>query len=86
MEKKAFISRLFNRKVLETEKDYWAFLYAETLFRINQIDDLNCPCSKCYSDKIRFIHLIETIHWDDHIPPNPKPLNFTGKGDCGRSK
>ena len=84
MEKKVFESRLFKRKIAVTEKDYWQFLYAETLFHIKQLEDLNCRCDKCAADRIKFKRLIEYIHKDDHIPPNPKPLNFAGVGYCER--
>ncbi|HCY76377.1 MAG TPA: hypothetical protein DHV28_10690 [Ignavibacteriales bacterium] len=77
---------MFNRKVLGTEKDYWAFLYAETLFRLKQLEDLNRSCGLCFQDKIRYNHLIKSMIEDNHIQENPKSLNFTGKGNCGRSK
>lgn len=85
MEKKSFKSRLFNRIIMETDKDYWIYLYADLLFRIKQLEELNCPCGKCSQDKFHFNFLIREMIKADHIKENPKPINFTGKGDCGRA-
>ena len=86
MEKKSFKSRLFNRKIIENEKDYWIYLYADVLFRLKQLEEFNCPCGKCFDDKRNYNWLIKSLIQDNHIKENPKPINFTGKGDCGRAQ
>lgn len=84
MQRKTFISRLFKRKINSDDLAYWDYLYAEILYRIKQIEDLNCPCGDCFSDKAKTKHLSEKIIIDDHVPENKRPTNFTGIGDCGR--
>ena len=84
MQRKEFKSRLFKKKIKSDEKDYWFLLYAESLYRIKQLDDLNCTCCYCFSTKLKLEHLIHQIEEDEHIQPNPKANKLTGKGDCGR--
>jgi hypothetical protein len=84
MERKEFKSRLFRKKIKADEKDYWFFLYAEILHRLKQLDDLKCPCSYCFSEKLRLEHLFQQIEDEGHILPNRKANKFTGEGDCGR--
>jgi hypothetical protein len=49
------------------------------------LEELNCPCGICFNDKQHFNFVIKEMIKDNHIKENPKPINFTGKGDCGRS-
>jgi hypothetical protein len=84
MERKTFKSRLFRRTIKPDNLDYWMYLYAEALYRLKQLEDLNCPCSSCFGDKIKTKHLLEKLENDEHIPQNKRPTNFTGIGDCGR--
>ena len=86
MKKKLFKSRLFNKSILENDKDYWLYLYADILFRLKQLQELNCPCVNCFHDKMKLTHLIRDLINDNHIKENLKPTNFTGKGDCGRKQ
>ena len=86
MEKKAFKSRLFSRKIIESEKDYWIYLYADVLFRLKLLEELNCPCGKCSDDKRNYNWLIKSMINDNHIKENPKPINFTGKGGLWQTK
>lgn len=79
-----FKSRLFRKKIKPEEKDYWFFLYAEALFRIKQLKDLNCPCSFCFSEQLKLEHLLKQIEEEHFIHPNPKANKLTCKGDCGR--
>lgn len=81
---KTFKSRLFNKTITAEGTDYWYFLYAEVLFRLKELEDLKCPCGFCFSEKIKLNHLLDLMIKDNHIPENPKPSNFTGKGNCGR--
>ncbi|MFC2119821.1 hypothetical protein ACFLQ4_01995 [Bacteroidota bacterium] len=84
MYRKDFKSRLFKKKIKADDKDYWFFLYAEVLYRLNQLDDLKCPCGHCFSEKLHLEHLIKQMEEDHHIQSNPKASKLTGKGDCGR--
>ena len=84
MEKKAFHSQLFRRKIEVSEPDYWMYLYAEALYRLKQLEDLNCPCGNCFGDKIKTKHLLKQMEIDRHIPENKHPTNFTGIGNCGK--
>jgi hypothetical protein len=84
IERKTFKSRLFQRTIKPDNLDYWMYLYAEALYRLKQLEDLNCPCGSCFGDKIKTKHLLEKMENDEHIPQNKRPINFTGKGDCGR--
>jgi len=47
MEKKAFRSQLFRRKIDVYESDYWSIVWAETLFRIDDLEFRKCTCFKC---------------------------------------
>jgi hypothetical protein len=84
MERKTFKSRLFQRTIKPDNLDYWMYLYAEALFRIRELEVLNCPCGSCFGDLMKTKHLLEKMEIDEHIPPLKHPLNFTGVGDCGR--
>ncbi len=84
MQRKEFKSRLFKKKIKADNIDYWFFLYAETLYRLKQMEDLNCTCCYCFSEKLKLEHLIHQIEEDEHILQNPKANKITGKGDCGR--
>ena len=84
MQRIEFKSRLFKKKIKSEEKDYWFYLYSETLFRIKQLNDLNCPCSFCFAEKLKLEHLLKQIEEEGFIPPIPKKNKLTGIGDCGR--
>jgi hypothetical protein len=84
MFKKQFKSRLFKKIIKIEELDYWSFLYAEIIYRLNQLDDLKCSCGFCFSEKVRLEHLIQKMEDENHIAANPKANKFSGKGDCGR--
>jgi hypothetical protein len=84
MDRKAFKSKLFNKKIETDNVNYWEFLYAEILFRLKMLNDLNCNCSFCFREKVNLKNTLERMEKDNHIKDNPKPNNFTGYGDCGR--
>jgi hypothetical protein len=84
MERKTFKSRLFQRTIKPDNLDYWMYLYAEALYRLKQLEDLNCPCGSCFGDIVKTKHLLEKIVTDGYVPENKRPTNFTGIGDCGR--
>jgi len=84
MQRKEFKSRLFKKKIKASETDYWFFLYAEALYRLKQLDDLNCTCCYCFSTKLKMINLLRQVEEDGHIDLIPKANKLTGRGDCGR--
>jgi hypothetical protein len=50
MKKKKFDSQLFRREILPTEKDYFPIVYAELLYRIDDLETQNCSCFKCMEE------------------------------------
>jgi hypothetical protein len=84
MQRKDFKSRLFNKTIKSDDLDYWAYLYAETLYRLKLNSELNCPCSECWVEKTRYNHILDQIEEENHIPPIKRKNKITGKGDCGR--
>jgi len=84
MQRKEFKSRLFKKIIKIDDLDYWSYLYAESLYRLKQLDDLKCTCGFCFSEKVRLEHLIQQMEEENHIAANPKANKLSGKGDCGR--
>ena len=50
MKKKSFRSQLFRREIQENDPEYWIKVYAEFLFRIDELEKQNCNCFKCQND------------------------------------
>lgn len=50
MKKKNFRSQLFRNEIQESDPEYWIKVYAELLFRIDELEEQNCNCFKCQSD------------------------------------
>ena len=44
MKKRAFQSDLFLRKIEPSEKDFWAYVIAECLYRLNDKNVKDCDC------------------------------------------
>ena len=84
MQRKDFKSRLFRKNIKSDDLDYWFYLYAEALYGLKLITELNCPCSECWVDKTKLNHILDQIEEEGHIPPISKKSKMTGKGDCGR--
>jgi hypothetical protein len=84
MNRKAFRTKLFKRTVNPDNSDYWQLLYAEVLYRLKELEDLKCPCSFCFKDRVYLKNSLDRMVNEGYIPENKKPDNFTGKGDCGR--
>ena len=64
---KPFKSRLFRRIVKPDNLAYWDYLYAEILFRIKQIEDLNCPCGSYFADKCNLKRLLADMEEEEKI-------------------
>ena len=82
MDKKAFFSRLFNRKIQPDNSDFWIILYAEVQHRLKQIEDLNCHCHFCSDEKRHLEYVLSDMYKTGHAKENPKPTNFIKKGYC----
>ncbi len=50
MKKKVFYSQLFRKTISEDDSDYWIKVYAEFLFRIDELEKQKCNCLKCQTD------------------------------------
>jgi len=48
------------------------------------MNDLNCPCDDCFSDRVCLKNLLLQLEEESYISPSPKANKFSGKGDCGR--
>jgi len=84
LKRKEFKSRLFKRKISPDDLDYWFYLYADILYRLKQLTDLNCPCTYCRAEKTKLNDLCCQIESGRYIPPHPKAPNITREGNCGR--
>ena len=84
MIQKTFQSRLFRKKINSDDPEYWELLLAEILFRLQEIDQLKCPCTACISEKAYLQNLIQKMVNELHIHRFRQP-NFAGVGDCGRT-
>ena len=68
MVKKAFHSQLFRRKIEVSEPDYWAIVYAETLYRIKDLEIQNCSCMKCNQDLDKLNDFLTRLRSHSPIP------------------
>jgi len=85
MEKKDFKSKLFNKIISKDDPDYWSYLYGETLFRISILDEINCDCIKCYSERSALNRGLRQMHSYPIINDLKGSKNFEYK-NCGRVK
>jgi len=85
MQRKPFKSKLFKKTIKADNLDYWNYLYAETLYRLKLNIELDCPCSECHAEKIRYNYILDQIEKEGYIPPIKRKSKMTGKGDCGRT-
>jgi len=47
MRKKIFYSRLFRKNILPEDSEYWYKVLAESLFRIDYLEEKKCSCMEC---------------------------------------
>lgn len=83
---KPFKSLLFRRIIQPGSIDYWDYLHAEALFRLKQVELLNCPCHHCLKDKTHYRWLIDKLENEGKISMYKRPTNFTRIGKCGRDE
>jgi hypothetical protein len=50
MKKKVFYSQLYRKTIYIDDPEYWIKVYAEFLFRIDDLEKQNCKCFKCQTD------------------------------------
>ena len=82
--RKNFKSYLFKKTIKAEDLDFWFYLYPEALYRLKLNVELNYPCSECWVEKTKLIHLLDQIEEAGHIPAIKRKSKLTGKGDCGR--
>jgi hypothetical protein len=51
MKKKTFYSRLFRKNIEVYEKDFWQKYYAEALFRLRELEEQDCSCIQCRTER-----------------------------------
>jgi len=61
MKKKVFRSQLFRKEIQENDPEYWIKVYAELLFRIDELEKENCNCFKCQSDLDNYKSFFEKL-------------------------
>jgi hypothetical protein len=64
MKKKNFRSQLFRNEIQESDPEYWIKVYAELLFRIDELEEQNCNCFKCQSDLDNYKVYFEKLRKD----------------------
>lgn len=73
MRKKKFYSRLFGRNIEKSEKDYEAFVKAELLFRVKDLETKNCSCMACRDE------LEELKDYYQKLTPSEKSITDLNK-------
>ena len=74
MKKKVFYSQLFRKTILKDDKEYWVKVYAEILFRIDELEKQNCNCFKCQSDLENYKSFFEKLRSEKTILLYDKPF------------
>jgi hypothetical protein len=67
MKKKNFRSRLFRKEINENDPEYWIKVYAELLFRINELEEQKCNCFKCQTDLDNYKSFFEKFKLDKKL-------------------
>ena len=67
MKKKNFRSQLFRKEIHENDPEYWIKVYAELLFRINELEEQKCNCFKCQTDLSNYKSLFEKFRIDKNL-------------------
>ena len=70
MKQKEFHSQLFRRKIAVSEPDYWSIVYAETLYRIDDLEFRKCTCFKCTTDLENDKEFLERLRSASILPEN----------------
>jgi hypothetical protein len=67
MKKKNFRSQLFRKEIHENDPEYWIKVYAELLFRINELEEQKCNCFKCQTDLDNYKSFFEKFKLDKNL-------------------
>jgi len=67
MKKKNFRSQLFRKEIQENDPEYWVKVYAELLFRINELEEQKCNCFKCQTDLGNYKSFFEKFRLDKNL-------------------
>ena len=67
MKKKNFRSQLFRKNILENDPEYWIKVYAELLFRIEDMEKQNCNCFKCQTDLRNYYDFFKKLKSEKNI-------------------
>ena len=77
MKKKNFRSQLFRKEIPENDPEYWIKVYAELLFRIDELEEQKCNCFKCQTDLDSYRNFFQKLH------ANKSFLYKTDQQHCG---
>lgn len=61
MKKKKFRSQLFRKEIQDNDPEYWIKVYAELLFRIEEMEKQECNCFKCQTDLKNYREFFEKL-------------------------
>jgi hypothetical protein len=64
MKKKSFRSQLFRKVIEPNDTEYWIKVYAELLFRIDELEMQKCNCFKCQTDLDRYLKFFQKLRDD----------------------
>ena len=67
MKKKNFRSQLFRKEIHQNDPEYWIKVYAELLFRINELEEQQCNCFKCQTDLSNYKSFFEKFRMDKNL-------------------
>jgi len=67
MNKKNFRSQLFRKEIKVNDPEYWIKVYAELLFRINELEVQNCNCFKCQTDLVNYKSFFKKFRLDKNL-------------------
>lgn len=85
MTNKDFKSKLFDRIINKDDEDYTLYLYAETLFRLRILDEVNCNCIKCDSERSSLNRGLKEMQSYPILNDRKGSKNFDYR-NCGRVK
>lgn len=64
MKRKSFRSQLFRKEIQVNDPEYWIKVYAELLFRIDELEDQKCNCFKYQTDLDRYLKFFQKLRVD----------------------
>jgi len=58
---KIFYSQLFRKYIYPDDKEYWAKVHAELLYRIDYLESRKCSCFQCNAELKNFKEYLEKL-------------------------